>query len=102
MSLWFKCRVLGEDFPGGLIGETGLVGFHTTRAVLAASVEQAEIAVLQLLRSDPGLQLRAGTAATPQARVFVEEIWQVEAEEGIAMANTGFSWFPMETTDAVP
>lgn len=102
MNQWFKCRILGENFPDTLIGEEGPVGFYTTRAVLAESVQQAESTALDLLRLDPGLQLPDGTPTAPQVRVFFEDIWQVAAEEGAALANTGFTWFPMETTDAVP
>lgn len=101
MSQWFKCRILGENFPGALIGEDGLVGFFTTRAVLAESVQHAESTSLELLRLEPGLQLPDGVPETSQAGIFFEDIWQVAAEEGAALANTGFTWFPMETTDAV-
>lgn len=101
MNLWFKRSLPGEDFPAGLIGGTGLVGFHVTRAVLAASVQPTETTLQQLLRSDQALQLRDGIPATPQARVLVEDIWPAEAEDGVAMANAGFSGSPMETTETV-
>lgn len=99
MSQWFSCRILGEDFPGALIGLEDPVGFYTTRAVLAGSAQEAEIAALSLLRADAGLQLRGDIQPSPDARIVFEYIRAVEADEGAAMANTGFTWFPMETVD---
>src|SRR4051794_18549300 len=33
---WFRCCVRGENFPGQLVCEAGLVGFYVTRFVEAA------------------------------------------------------------------
>ncbi|MCI0637989.1 MAG: hypothetical protein L0Y72_23555 [Gemmataceae bacterium] len=57
---WFRCFTRGENFPGKLAGETGLVGFYTTRFVEASSAEKAEALALEGLRAEAKLAPPAG------------------------------------------
>lgn len=74
---WFECFIEGADFPGALIGETGLVGFCVTRWVEASSTDEAQIVALDLLRSEPRVQIETA-AKTPDARVYFTEITEVD------------------------
>jgi hypothetical protein len=69
---WFRCFIRGENFPGQLIGEPGLVGFYVTRFVEAVDVAAAESIALRALRAEPKLAAPPGHTPTGRARVFFE------------------------------
>ena len=91
---WFKCFVRGEDFPGQLADEPGLVGFYTTRFVEAASAGEAESMALAALRADAKLAAPAGYQPTKNARIIFEEITELPAAD-VPLPQPGFAWFTM-------
>lgn len=91
----FRCFVRGNNFPGKLIGRKQPVGFYTTRFVDAASPEEAEMLVVELLRNDPDLVV-APKYRTKDAKVYFENIDEVPAETE-RKPNKGFTFFPMGT-----
>ncbi len=93
----FRCFVRGENFPGQVIGQKGLYGFYTTRFVEADNCDEAELAALEILRSEPGLQISSEELKKkePQAKVYFEEINEVDASTD-QLPNKGATWFEME------
>ncbi|MFN7110525.1 MAG: hypothetical protein ACK4M2_02730 [Brevundimonas sp.] len=92
---WFNCFIEGENFPGSLLGTSGLFGFFTQRTVEAETAEEAEMAALGSLRLEP--MLAAGSRANaPDAKVYFTEIVEVD---GPSAPNTGMTWFAMDTPD---
>ena len=92
---WFKCVIRGENFPGELVQETGLVGFYVTRFVEAASAEEAESVALAVLRANPRLAAPAGyQPASATARIVFEDVAEVEADD-VPSPQPGFAFFPM-------
>jgi hypothetical protein len=73
-----------------------LVGFFVTRFVEADSVEQAEQNALLLLRAEPKLAPPAGYTPTGKARVFFEEISEVEAGD-VPEPQPGIAFYPMNS-----
>ena len=92
---WYRCSLHGENFPIGkaLIGKR-LMGFYTTRWVEAADPETAELACLELLRSDPGLAHARGGRIAPM--VYLEEIVELD-EPPENPPGSGFSFYRMGT-----
>ena len=92
----YRCLIRGENFPGELLGEYGLMGFYTTRWVEAASEEEAEMLALEALRSDPDLQPSLEVRdRSKAAKVFFEEIDEVPPETE-RCPNKGATWFRMD------
>jgi hypothetical protein len=91
----FRCLIVGENFPGVLIGQEDDIGFYATRFVEATSAKEAEMAALELLRHDKSLDVPAN-ARSPQARVYFEEIDEMPLETE-RVPNEGFTFFRMGT-----
>jgi hypothetical protein len=91
----YRCLIRGENFPGQLAGQAGLVGFYLTRFVEAESPAGAEAAALEGLRSERKLVPPPGYKRTGQAQVFFEEIAEAVPGE-MPEGEPGFVWFPME------
>ena len=89
---WFKCVIEGENFPGSLIQQDGLVGFFVTRSVEADSDGEAEMLALAALKQEAMFDLN-GMAKPEDARVYFNEI--VEIDEPFA-PSPGATWFQME------
>jgi hypothetical protein len=89
---WFACFMHGENFPGQLADAAGLVGFYVTRFIEADDPACAEAAAIQGLRADPNLSRPPRFTPTKQARVFVEEIEEVEAAD-VPAVQPGFVWY---------
>jgi hypothetical protein len=95
---WYRCFVRGENFPGALIDPgKSLVGFFTTRWVEAEGEQQAERAVLALLRQDPKLAAPANGPKPIHANVYIEEITPARDRKH---HGSGFCWFPMGDEEA--
>lgn len=93
---WFRCFIRGENFPGELIGQPGLVGFYLTRFVEAVNAEEAETRAMQGLRSEPKLAPPPGYKPSGITRVWFEEIAELPADQ-VPARQPGFAWYPMET-----
>ncbi|HSX59683.1 MAG TPA: hypothetical protein VLF18_05750 [Tahibacter sp.] len=91
----FRCLMRGENFPGALLGKSGPLGFYATRFVDAESPKAAELAALELLRTDPSLAVPP-EARTTDAKVFFEAIEALEPAHE-RESGRGFTFFPMET-----
>ena len=89
----YRCLILGENFPGVLLGETEPVGFYTTRFVEAAHPEEAESLALEMLRHDKALKVPP-EARAKDARIHFEQIEEVPAETD-RRPNSGVSFFVM-------
>lgn len=96
---WFRCFIRGENFPGELIGDPGLIGFYTNRFVEADSPEDAESLAIQQLRTEGKLQPPPAYAPTGIAKVFFQEIMEVAADE-VPEQVQGFAFYSMVTDDA--
>ncbi|MHC3126928.1 hypothetical protein OB03_06260 [Brevundimonas sp. GN22] len=90
---WYYCLIEGENFPGSLLGKSGLFGFFATHYVQAKSPDEAELEALALLRSDPVLA-KGNKQTAPDAKVYFSQIEEVAAPTG---PNAGMTWFSMET-----
>jgi hypothetical protein len=91
---WYKCSVVGEDFPGSILGKSQLIGFYTTRFVEAATADEAEMLALNNLKDEPKLRLPDGTPKQTLARVTFEDIVEIETPES-PVVQTGFCFFEM-------
>lgn len=105
--MWYRCFIRGENFPGQLARSAVLaegakpvaadepVGFFVTRFVEADSADQAEQKALLLLRSEPKLTPPEGYLPSSEARVFFEEITEVERGE-VPDPQPGFVFHSMK------
>lgn len=93
---WFRCFIEGQNFPGSLIDEKGPIGFYTTRFVEAESAIEAEKTALMALKSEEALQLPTGEGRPVNAKIFFEEIEQVDVAD-VPKTKPGFTFFVMGT-----
>jgi len=93
---WYKCSITGENFPGILVGINGDVGFYTTRFVEAPSANEVEPLALSNLKNEAALTLPEGIAKPTNARVFFENIEQVDMSE-LPSQKPGLVFFIMGT-----
>ena len=91
---WYKCSVVGKDFPGSILGKSQLIGFYTTRFVEATTTEEAEVLALNHLKDEPKLRLPGDIPKQTSARVTFEEIVEIETPES-PVVQTGFCFFEM-------
>lgn len=91
----FRCEILGENFPGLILGEPDPIGFYTTRFIDAPSAAEAEQTALAMLRDAPQLQVPQ-EARSDNARVFFEQI-EEQTKGEVPGVNTGFVFFRMGT-----
>jgi len=91
----YRCEILGEHFPGVILGEPDPIGFYTTRFIEAPSAAEAELAALAMLRDAPELQV-APEARSADARVYFEQIDELAPGEAPGH-NIGFVFFRMGT-----
>jgi len=93
---WYKCHLVGENFPGRRFGMAGLAGFHAMRAVEADSLAQVEQRVLALMARDPMLVPPSPVQGEVAAQLRFEQVTRVSEQEGRASSNAGFTVFPMD------
>jgi hypothetical protein len=91
----FRVLLLGENFPGAILGQEESVGFYTTRFVEAIAKEHAEAEALAVLQADPALTLRRDQR-TKSATVKIEELVEVPTSTE-RKPNAGFTFFTMGT-----
>lgn len=68
-------------------------GFFTTVFVEAANAEQAENAVVGLLRNDPKLREALKNEEANPPSVFIESMEEIQSFEGCKLPRTGLAWF---------
>jgi hypothetical protein len=91
----FRCFILGENFPGALLGKAEPVGFYTTRFVEASSESEAETLALDALRSEDAFNLPADVRSE-DAKVYFESIEEVPGDTD-RVPGSGFTFFVMGT-----
>ena len=91
----YSVTIRGENFCLKLNGEPARLGFYTTRFVEAGSVREAEYAAIDLLRADDKLQDVLNDKDDPPM-MFVEEIEEIETEEGEIPTQHGFAFYADE------
>ena len=89
---WYRCLIRGENYPGNLIGKTGLVGFYVNRFVEAPDPIQAEEIALAGLRSERRLSLPADTTYQVAPALYIEEVVEVPFSK-VSPHPQGFTWF---------
>ncbi len=82
--------VHGKNFPAELVESEGKAGFYTCLILHAENVEAAEERGMELLRASGKLDLPEGVQPNEEARVFFEEIYQIQEEPEQVM---GFIWY---------
>lgn len=96
---WFRCFLRGENFPGELIGEPGMIGFFTNRFVEASDEDEAETLALKQLRGEHRLDPPPGYISLGIARVYFEETVEVDPDE-VPAQKQGLAFYPMQDDDA--
>ncbi len=93
----FKCFINGTNFHLGSDADNPLLGFYTARFVHAETAEQAELEALELLRSDPKLDLDP-SKRRKDTMVYFESIEEIDSiPVGISEPGTGYTFYPMGT-----
>ena len=95
---YFRVLLNGENFWLNMEGRPRRMGFLTTRFVEAKTPDDAELAAVDLLRSEGKLKPLNDPSDSP--RVFATEIEQVEQSD-IPPVVGGFTFFPDEGGGAV-
>jgi hypothetical protein len=91
----FRCLINGVNFPLEFEGEPALMGFYTTRFVRAETPEQAELQALEILRTDPKLDVPE-SRRTKEAMVYFEEIEEIASvPDDIPESGTGYAFYEM-------
>lgn len=91
----FRCLMVGENFPGVLIGKSRPIGFCTTRFVEASSVSEAETLALDWLRGEELFNV-AEELRSKDAKVFFDQIVELAADAA-PPPQGGFTFFIMGT-----
>jgi hypothetical protein len=95
----YRVFVRGENFLINLDGTDQKLGFYTTRYVESNSEEEAEYAVMDMLRSDPKLRKSVLHDESEPPMMYADEIDEIESFEGIKLPGTGFAFFSDEDRD---
>ena len=86
----------GANFEINLDGNKQLLGFFTTVCVEAASKEEAKSSALKVLLADPQLESCFANQQHIKPSIEVQVVHELLADNH--MKNTGYTFFPMETT----
>ena len=91
----FRCFIQGENFPLQFEGQPELLGFHTARFIRAETPEQAELVALEMLRTDPKLDVEP-SKRTKDTMVYFESIEEIDSlPEGVTEPGIGFVFYRM-------
>jgi hypothetical protein len=90
---YFRVLLNGENFWLHMEGRPRCMGFFTTRFVEARTPDEAELAAVDLLRSEGKLKPLNDPSDSP--RVFASEIEAIE-EADVPPVARGFTFFPDE------
>jgi hypothetical protein len=91
----FRCLIEGVNFPLEFDGEPALLGFYTTRFVHAEDSAEAELLALEMLRSDPKLDVPS-SKRTKDTMVYFEEIAEITSlPDGTSEPGTGYVFYKM-------
>ena len=96
---YYRVFLKGQNFLLNVDGKPTRMGFYTTRFVQASNRDGAEILAVDLLRSDKWLVDSVLNERSDPPRILAEEIDVVAASE-VPDVQSGFSYFPMDGSDA--
>ncbi len=90
----FQVRLHGENFLLARVGGAPRVfGFYTTRWVEAQDPEAAEIAAVELVRSDPALVGNVRNPRDNSPMIYLESLREIPSFEGVNPPGTGFTFY---------
>jgi len=95
----YRVLLKGQNFLLKVDGEPKRLGFFTTRFVQTNNRDGAELLAVDLIRSDSWLRDSVLNERSDPPMIFAEEIDVVEASE-VPEGQSGFSYFPMDGSDA--
>jgi hypothetical protein len=90
----YKVLIRGENFLMRLDSIKQKLGFYTTRFVEASDEEEAEYAVMDLLRVELASGVLNQETDTPM--MYAEEIEELRSFDGHPFPGTGLAFFPMQ------
>ena len=106
MMGWFRCEMIGVNFPGKLVGDSRPIGFSVTRYVEADNKKEARTAAIRQLQMDLNRNLNMGgdvsftvpskLTYSGQAEVRIDKIEPLEFSE-IPEFEEAFWCSPMES-----
>lgn len=83
----------GGNFLLNFDGQLRKLGFYAARVVDAQNPEEAELAAVDLVREDSGLQGNVLNEPDDPPMLYAEEIKEIEESDAQKNINTGFSWY---------
>ena len=95
----FRVLLRGANFLMDVDGKPTRIGFFTTRFVQANNRDGAELLAIDLIRSDKWLRGTVSNSPSDPPGIFAEEVEVVEGAHD-AGVGSGFSFFPMDGSDA--
>ena len=90
----YAVRLEGRDFKIRKESGPELLGFFTTRFVLAESEESAELAAVALVREDESLQSVTISESDKVPMIYMDDIWECSDDQ--KLGGRGYTFFPME------
>lgn len=95
----YRVLLLGENFLLTVDGTPTRMGFYTTRFVQADNPDGAELLAVDLIRHDKKLKDSVSNERSDPPMIFADEI-EVIDEAAVPKSSPGYSFFPMDSTDA--
>ena len=90
----FQVRLHGENFLLARVGGAPRVfGFYTTRWVEAPDPEAAEIAAVDLVRSDPDLVSTVRNPRDNSPMIYLDSLREIPSFEGLNPPGKGYTFY---------
>src|SRR5262245_48881166 len=113
LMAWFRCRMIGINFPGKLVGHSGPVEFSVDRYVEADNKKEARAAAAKQLKMDLSVNVNmdgdvdfvvsSKLTYTGQPEVAIDEIEPIVFDEIPEIGHEGVFWFsPMSEVGPDP
>jgi hypothetical protein len=91
---FYRCVILGENFPLRVDGQEELHGFYTTRWVQALDEKRAELKAVEMVRRELRPHLPPDHPLARKARMCLDNIGRVGSLP--RFRGGGFAWFAMD------
>jgi len=95
----YRVLLRGENFLLKIDGKPTRMGFFTTRFVQANNRDGAELLAVDLIRHDKRLNDAVSNERADPPMLFADEIAVVD-EGQVPVSSSGYSFFPMDSSDA--
>ncbi|MEW6127167.1 MAG: hypothetical protein AB1757_09020 [Acidobacteriota bacterium] len=89
----FRVLINGENFLIEVEDKLQKMGFFVTRIIEAASMEEAEILAIDLLKQDARLKAIVRNQSDDPPMLYIEEKEEIQSGDLNNINNTGFSWY---------